>query len=135
MFTYQTQRPEQCPIPTCEYQKKGFARRHDKSRHALTYYNRITICEFYPESMREPFHRADIFKRYLVSNHGVEETPIARERARTRIKHATRVVCSTSHKCSACGVTLYGARDFYGHVDSCILRFVQRSGPSIAGGT
>jgi hypothetical protein len=109
-----------CPIPTCKYHKKGFARRHDRNRHALTHYNGIMICEFCPESVREPFHRADILKRHLISRHSVEETPIARETARTRIKHATRVVCSTSRKCSACVVTLYGARDFYEHVDSCI---------------
>jgi hypothetical protein len=135
MLTHQTQRPEKCPIPTCRYHKKGFARRHDRNRHALTHYNGIMICEFCPESGREPFHRADIFKRHLIFEHGVEETPIAREKARTRIKHATRVVCGTSSKCSACSVTLYGARDFYEHVDSCILQFVQRSQPSIADGT
>jgi hypothetical protein len=38
MLTHQTRRPEKCPVPTCEYHKKGFARRHDKNRHALTHY-------------------------------------------------------------------------------------------------
>jgi hypothetical protein len=135
MLTHQTQRPEKCPVPTCEYHKKGFARRHDKNRHALTHYEGTMICKFCPGPAREPFHRADIFKRHLISQHGVEETPVGRERARKRIKHATRVVCGTSIKCSVCNVTLYGVRDFYEHVDSCILLFVQRSKPLIANGT
>jgi hypothetical protein len=59
----------------------------------------------------------------------VEETPIVRERARKRIKHATRLVCGTSSRCSVCKVTLYGVRDSYEHVDSCILLSVQRSEP------
>jgi hypothetical protein len=129
MLTHQTQRPEKCPISTCKYHKKGFARRHDRNRHTLTHYKGVINCEFCPKSAQEPFHRTDIFKRHLISEHGVEETPIMQERARKRIKHATRLVCGTSSRCSVCKVTLYGVRDSYEHVDSCILLFVQRSEP------
>ncbi|KFY06080.1 hypothetical protein V492_08157, partial [Pseudogymnoascus sp. VKM F-4246] len=38
MLTHQTERPEKCPITTCEYHIKGFARKYDKNRHTLTHY-------------------------------------------------------------------------------------------------
>lgn len=38
MLTHQSERPEKCPIVTCEYHVKGFARKYDKSRHTLTHY-------------------------------------------------------------------------------------------------
>lgn len=38
MLTHQSERPEKCPIVTCEYHLKGFARKYDKSRHTLTHY-------------------------------------------------------------------------------------------------
>lgn len=38
MLTHQSERPEKCPITTCEYHHKGFARKYDKNRHTLTHY-------------------------------------------------------------------------------------------------
>jgi hypothetical protein len=33
MLTHQNERPEKCPIQTCDYHIKGFARKYDKNRH------------------------------------------------------------------------------------------------------
>jgi hypothetical protein len=38
LLSHQSERPEKCPIVTCEYHLKGFARKYDKSRHTLTHY-------------------------------------------------------------------------------------------------
>lgn len=38
MLTHMEERPEKCPIESCEYHTKGFARKYDKNRHALTHY-------------------------------------------------------------------------------------------------
>lgn len=38
MLTHQNKRPEKCPIQTCEYHVKGFARKYDKNRHTRTHY-------------------------------------------------------------------------------------------------
>jgi hypothetical protein len=43
MLTHQSERPEKCPIVTCEYHLKGFARKYDKSRHTLTHYKGIYL--------------------------------------------------------------------------------------------
>lgn len=38
LLTHQNERPEKCPITTCEYHTKGFARKYDAQRHTLTHY-------------------------------------------------------------------------------------------------
>lgn len=40
MLTHQSERPEKCPIVTCVYHTKGFARKYDRCRHTLTHYKR-----------------------------------------------------------------------------------------------
>lgn len=37
-LTHQTKRPEKCPITTCKYHIKGFARKYDRNRQVLTHY-------------------------------------------------------------------------------------------------
>ena len=50
MLTHQTERPEKCPIVTCDYHIKGFARKYDKNRHTLTHYKGTMVCGFCPGS-------------------------------------------------------------------------------------
>ena len=50
MLTHQSERPEKCPIVTCEYHQKGFARKYDKQRHTLTHYKGTMVCGFCPGS-------------------------------------------------------------------------------------
>jgi hypothetical protein len=77
-LTHQSERPEKCPIVTCEYHLKGFARKYDKNRHTLIHYKGTMVCGFCPGSgsaAEKSFNRADVFKRHLTSVHGVELTP------------------------------------------------------------
>jgi hypothetical protein len=78
MLTHQNERPEKCPITTCEYHVKGFARKYDKNRHTLTHYKGTMVCGFCPGSgsaAEKSFNRADVFKRHLTTVHGVEQNP------------------------------------------------------------
>lgn len=48
MLTHQIERPEKCPIQSCDYHVKGFARKYDKNRHTLTHYKGVMVCGFCP---------------------------------------------------------------------------------------
>jgi len=134
MMTHETVRPEKCPIVSCEYHKKGFARKYDKNRHTLTHYRGTMVCGFCPGSgsaAEKSFNRADVFKRHLTSVHGVEQTP-PNSRKRSPIK--TNVELSSycqdaTGKCSTCGVTFNNAQEFYEHLDECVLKVVQQEDP------
>jgi len=138
MLTHQNERPEKCPIPTCEYHTKGFARKYDKNRHTLTHYKGTMVCGFCPGSgsaAEKSFNRADVFKRHLTSVHGVEQTPPnARKRSpvATSGKKAFTGSREASGMCSTCGNTFANAQDFYEHLDDCVLRVVQQADPSEA---
>lgn len=78
MLTHQEERPEKCPIASCEYHTKGFARKYDKNRHALTHYRGTMVCPFCPgmgSPYEKAFGRADVFKWHLAAAHNVEQTP------------------------------------------------------------
>ncbi|KAI9870956.1 MAG: hypothetical protein M1830_003589 [Pleopsidium flavum] len=138
MLTHQSERPEKCPIVTCEYHHKGFARKYDKNRHTLTHYKGTMVCGFCPGSgsaAEKSFNRADVFKRHLTSVHGVEQTP---PNSRKRIPSAGSLKKITSYppdatgRCSTCSATFNNAQDFYEHLDDCVLRIVQQEEPSEA---
>jgi hypothetical protein len=135
MLTHQTERPEKCPIATCEYHLKGFARKYDKNRHTLTHYKGTMVCGFCPGSgsaAEKSFNRADVFKRHLTSVHGVEQNPPnSRKKSPTGRKAytSTQQVAGT---CSTCSVTFANAQEFYEHLDDCVLRVVQQADPSEA---
>jgi hypothetical protein len=137
MLTHQSERPEKCPILTCEYNQKGFARKYDKNRHTLTHYKGTMVCGFCPGSgsaVEKSFNRADVFKRHLTSVHGVEQTPPnSRRRSPTGSnKKATSYCQDATGKCSTCPATFSNAQDFYEHLDDCVLRVVQQEEPSEA---
>jgi hypothetical protein len=76
MLTHQAERPEKCPVQTCNYHSKGFARKYDRNRHALTHYRGNLLCPFCPLTAKVNsecmFTRPDVFKRHLASVHYVE---------------------------------------------------------------
>ena len=138
MLTHQSERPEKCPITTCAYHHKGFARKYDKNRHTLTHYKGNMVCGFCPGSgsaSEKSFNRADVFKRHLTSVHGVEQTPPnSRKKSpstSTNKKVSTQAVDATG-KCSTCSATFKNAQEFYEHLDDCVLRVVQQEEPSEA---
>ncbi|CAK7269521.1 hypothetical protein SEPCBS119000_003613 [Sporothrix epigloea] len=138
MLTHQKERPEKCPIVTCEYNTKGFARKYDKNRHTLTHYKGTMICGFCPGSgspAEKWFNRADVFKRHLTSVHGVEQNP-PNSRKRPAGSSSARKLSTyapdATGKCSTCMQTFGNAQDFYEHLDDCVLRIVQQEDPAEA---
>lgn len=139
MLTHQTERPEKCPIQTCDYHIKGFARKYDKNRHTLTHYKGTMVCGFCPGSgsaAEKSFNRADVFKRHLTAVHGVEQTPPnSRKKTSTTVnsgKKLTGYAPDATGKCSTCSATFSNAQDFYEHLDDCVLRIVQQEDPAEA---
>lgn len=153
MLTHQSERPEKCPIVTCEYHLKGFARKYDKSRHTLTHYKGTyssrksflvcldnigtMVCGFCPGSgsaAEKSFNRADVFKRHLTSVHNVEQTPPnSRKKSPTAsVKNSTGYPHDATGKCSTCSAMFSNAQEFYEHLDDCVLRVVQQEEPSEA---
>ena len=138
MLTHQSERPEKCPIATCPYHVKGFARKYDKNRHTLTHYKGTMVCGFCPgsgSSSEKSFNRADVFKRHLTSVHGVEQTPPnSRKKSPngSSTKKSSTKANDVSGKCSTCSATFNNAQDFYEHLDDCVLRIVQQEEPSEA---
>ncbi|KAL2167266.1 hypothetical protein VTG60DRAFT_1461 [Thermothelomyces hinnuleus] len=139
MLTHQNERPEKCPITTCEYHVKGFARKYDKNRHTLTHYKGTMVCGFCPGSgsaAEKSFNRADVFKRHLTAVHGVEQTP-PNSRKKTAGGSSgnaklTGYAPDATGKCSTCSQTFSNAQDFYEHLDDCVLRIVQQEDPAEA---
>ncbi|KAG6070238.1 hypothetical protein E4U33_004311, partial [Claviceps sp. LM78 group G4] len=137
MLTHQNERPEKCPIQTCEYHIKGFARKYDKNRHTLTHYKGTMVCGFCPGSgspAEKSFNRADVFKRHLTAVHGVEQTPPNGRKkistgAAATVKKLTGYAPDATGKCSTCSSTFSNAQDFYEHLDECVLRIVQQEDP------
>jgi hypothetical protein len=135
MLTHMEERPEKCPIESCEYHTKGFARKYDKNRHALTHYKGTMICPFCPGAgtpYEKAFNRADVFKRHLTAVHNVEQTP----------PNSRKVVVtpSTSAKgegkggeagatCSICHSQFATAQEFYEHLDDCVLNVIVPATP------
>lgn len=135
MLTHMEERPEKCPIESCEYHTKGFARKYDKNRHALTHYKGTMVCPFCPgpgTAYEKAFNRADVFKRHLTAVHNVEQTP-PNSRKQTGPNSATSAAsrdqgdCSQggpSAKCSICHCHFGTAQEFYEHLDDCVLNVI-----------
>lgn len=135
MLTHERVRPEKCPIVSCEYHLKGFARKYDKNRHTLTHYRGTMVCGFCPGSgsaAEKSFNRADVFKRHLTSVHGVEQTPPNSKRRSPTSKSSLKLssYCpDATGKCSTCGASFNNAQEFYEHLDDCVLKVVQQEDP------
>ncbi|KAM4059392.1 zinc finger protein [Hirsutella rhossiliensis] len=139
MLTHQEERPEKCPIASCEYHTKGFARKYDKNRHALTHYRGTMVCPFCPgmgSPYEKAFGRADVFKRHLAAAHNVEQTP-PNSRAGGRLlgllpeppeHHHGGGGGGAAARCSICGGRFAGAQEFYEHLDECVLSVIIPAG-------
>lgn len=152
MLTHMEERPEKCPIETCEYHTKGFARKYDKNRHALTHYKGTMICPFCPgagTAYEKAFNRADVFKRHLTAVHNVEQTPpnqrktvvvtgpggtIAAKAGGTGADVAPEG-SKNGARCSICHAQFATAQEFYEHLDDCVLSVVVPGTPRPGGGS
>ncbi|RDA85988.1 hypothetical protein CP532_4862 [Ophiocordyceps camponoti-leonardi (nom. inval.)] len=137
MLTHQEERPEKCPIASCEYHTKGFARKYDKNRHALTHYRGTMVCPFCPgmgSVYEKTFGRADVFKRHLATAHNVEQTPpngrggarllgLVHDQGHHLHLHS-QPTGTAAARCSICSSCFAGAQDFYEHLDECVLSVV-----------
>jgi hypothetical protein len=139
MLTHQNERPEKCPIATCDYHIKGFARKYDKNRHILTHYKSTMVCGFCPSSgssAEKSFNRADVFKRHLTSVHAVEQTPPNSRKMTSggvnAVKKLAGYAPDATGKCSTCSAMSQNAQDFYEHLDDCVLSMVQQEDPGEA---
>jgi hypothetical protein len=135
MLTHQNERPEKCPILTCEYHTKGFARKYDKNRHTLVHYKGAMMCGFCPgsdSSVQKSFNRADVFKRHLISVHVVkQQPPRSRSKSLVRSKQpAYSNFLDISGICSTCGIMFASAQKFYEHLDDCVLKFFHQVEPA-----
>lgn len=137
MLTHQEERPEKCPIESCEYHLKGFARKYDKNRHALTHYKGTMSCPFCPTVHGKVFNRADVFKRHLTTVHNVEQTPPNSRKSispHMRMGSGSRPIALASGtakgaECSICCARFSSAQEFYEHLDDCVLRVIVPSKP------
>jgi len=132
MLTHQRERPEKCPISTCEYYTKGFARKYDCQRHTLTHYKGTMVCGFCPGSgsaAEKSFNRADVFKRHIASVHNVEQSP---SNGRKKSPNGTprNDNFNRNGKCSTCGVIFATAQQFYEHVDECVYSKIVQIDPA-----
>lgn len=135
ILTHQNERPEKCPIPSCEYNKKGFSRKYDKNRHTLTHYKGTMICGFCPgsgSSAEKSFNRADVFKRHLTTVHGVEQAPPNSRRKSLAPSKKAGAPHEKDGKCSICSQIFATPQSFYEHLEDCVLSVVQKVDPSEA---
>ncbi|KAK3667374.1 hypothetical protein LTR22_001890 [Elasticomyces elasticus] len=122
MLTHQIERPDKCPVTSCEYHERGFARKYDKDRHILTHYKGKMVCGFCTSDGSETdrtFNRADVFKRHLTAVHGAEQVRPGSKRRSPSVTGPT-----SARSCSTCGVWFPDAQGFYEHLDDCVLRCV-----------
>jgi hypothetical protein len=131
MLTHQNERPHKCPIETCEYHVKGFARKYDKNRHVFSHYEGTMVCGFCSSSRSaadRSFNRTDVFKTHLAKVHGVNQLAISDPAAVSGLDDSTGETnesVSHSHgKCSTCDSTFRDALDLHEHLDECVLRAV-----------
>ena len=152
MLTHQAERPEKCPIVTCEYHTKGFARKYDKQRHTMTHYKGIMVCDYCPgsgSSTEKSFNRADVFKRHLTAVHGAEQTPpnsrkvlgiestlsiSGKEGFPSGSAQPSASLRGTGSigKCSICSNSFPRPQDVYEHLDECVLSVVCQEEPRAA---
>ncbi|KAF2235093.1 hypothetical protein EV356DRAFT_514710 [Viridothelium virens] len=127
---YHPERPEKCPIPTCEYHTKGFARKHDRERHTLMHYKGTILCDFCSgvgSAAGKRYNRIDVLKRHSTSVHRVEQVPtyFRREPPPQFIKQYQR--SANPGTCSICNCIFVNAQELYDHLDACALRAIEQT--------
>ncbi|MCJ1327768.1 hypothetical protein MMC10_004443 [Thelotrema lepadinum] len=132
MLMHQVERSEKCPIVTCEYHTKGFARKHDRRMHTLTHYKGMMVCDFCPNSetaAEKSFNRVDVFRSHLTSVHGVEQSPPDSRKPRN-VKSSHQKTEDTVGECKTCSSSFSNAQNFYDHLDDCVLKVLEQGEPS-----
>jgi hypothetical protein len=133
MLSHQNERPEKCPIVTCEYNSKGFARKYDMRRHTINHYKGIMVCGFCPSlqpTTQDGFTRVDSFKGHLNHVHGAEHRlPDSREKCAMQSRNSHMSAESNVGTCSTCGHAFRDVQVFYEHMDDCIFRAVLNIDP------
>lgn len=132
MLTHQDERPEKCPIATCNFHTKGFARKYDKQRHTLIHYQGTIICPFCPgvgTDFEKSFSRADNFKKHLMKSHGVEQTPPNSRKNLLASGGGATGHIGANATCSICRGQFATAQAFYEHLDECIVSQVLSTVP------
>lgn len=137
MLTHQAERPEKCPVASCAYNTKGFARKYDRNRHSLTHYHGRITCPFcgLDPTGKHVFSRADVFKRHLASVHHIDQssfsyTSTASGSPGSGTASASRAVYvaasapaySAASVCSICVRSFITPHDYYEHLDECVLK-------------
>ncbi|KAF1994366.1 hypothetical protein P154DRAFT_416940, partial [Amniculicola lignicola CBS 123094] len=65
--------PEKCPIRTCAYHVRGFARSIDKVHHACSHFQGTMLCGFCPPDRGRHYTRTDVFARHLRAIHNADK--------------------------------------------------------------
>lgn len=132
-MTHQNVRPEKCPVVSCPFNRKGFARKYDQQRHTLTHYKGTMVCPFCPgagTAAEKSFNRADVFKRHLTTVHGaITSPPNSKKGAVTTTKKAPVQIHEGVGRCLVCSDSL-SVQEFYDHLDDCVLGYVAKGDPA-----
>ncbi|KAK6416098.1 hypothetical protein LTR95_017497, partial [Oleoguttula sp. CCFEE 5521] len=119
-------RAHKCPISTCEYHVKGFARYYDLNRHTLTHFKGAITCGFCPiddTNGAKTFNRIDVLKRHLTSVHGVQQIALSSDRTRNETSSPSKQgTAGAGATCSLCAKPFTSPQAFYDHLDSCVVR-------------
>ncbi|KAK5682954.1 hypothetical protein LTS10_004482 [Elasticomyces elasticus] len=123
LLACEDERPEKCPLPSCEYHTIGFVREADRIRHTLTHYKGELVCGFCPDggaSTERTFKRADVFKQHLMAEHIAWQAQPGSKRRSPNVYGPM-----SARPCSTCGVGPFpNPQSFYEHLDDCVLRYV-----------
>ncbi|RSL80130.1 hypothetical protein CDV31_017148 [Fusarium ambrosium] len=126
LLTHRCRRPFKCPVRWCQYATKGFARKYDKTRHALAHWKAATRCKFCPESVLGSdvnFFGLNELKSHLKNAHAAEATDTSSLRVPRNCDYGGSITCS------ACRQTFVHVQTFYSHLDDCVLEALQRDSP------
>lgn len=126
------ERPEKCPVETCEWNEKGFSRKYDRERHTLTHFKGEFVCTFCPPSELKSFNRADVFKRHLKNVHNADASKknTRKNRSRSAGLASTNFVTGSKGNCLTCKKDFGEAQGFYEHLEDCVLESIQRTSSS-----
>ncbi|KAF1976285.1 hypothetical protein BU23DRAFT_456563, partial [Bimuria novae-zelandiae CBS 107.79] len=128
LLTHQAERPEKCPVQSCEYHTRGFARPYDRVRHTISHFKKTMACGFCCTSTstaENTFNRCDVFLRHLITVHGVEQVAaVRREDSHGTAKEPRKA--TAGQKVAACGLCYepFDPQGFYEHLRGCALRQV-----------
>lgn len=151
MLTHQTDRPHKCPISTCQFHLRGFARKYDQVRHTICHFRGFIVCEFCPGANSPDeisFHRIDILKKHLIQVHHVKPTKkykkVPPPPAVTYSPDGVRVIgdegddmiirstssANRNARCSICANLFHQPQHWYDHLEDCIMSTILQDVPS-----